>query len=95
MSAPKHGDKRFNCGTCGEVRYDELAVLTHVLNGHEVVLESYRNGKWYYNREKTVGDAMIEEMVGKMSPEAVEQFVARVEQMAGQAEHEMLDMRRN
>lgn len=75
---------RFNC-ICGAHPGDAMQVVGHMLQGHVVMLERYRNGRWRHSDE-SVSDYILHEMREK--GEDTEAFVMRMEQMADAMERE-------
>lgn len=81
------GDRRFTC-QCGAHYFDGNTALAHTLVGHEVVLETYRNGDWRYHPQP-IADYLVELLEPRLGGEGMEAYVSRMEQMAAAAEREM------
>lgn len=84
---PTTGDRRFAC-QCGGYYFDGNTALAHTLVGHEVVLESYRNGTWYYHPQP-IADYLVELLEPRLGGEGMEAYISRIEQMADAADREM------
>lgn len=79
---PQWGDSRFAC-SCGAKVYQSHLAIMHAFSGHETVIETFRGGRWVFDRE----DLMAQAIRSLRKPgESMPDFTRRIQARLGELE---------